>query len=343
MEENKDVETITNEEQPTVQSVEPNNNDKKGNNKKLITIILIIAAGLCVVFAVVFFVFFNHSNKDDEDYDNEPDVVEKEDEDKKETTDDETKKEDKTDENKQNEECEYKGKDKSDEVKKVLGKAYLLDTRYSDTLYLNSNYNYSQISDTAKFYIAIRDVEPSYDKRIEKHACIDYSDGQYCQNFEVISFASVKQAYNDIFGVESNINSTNFNNNKITEKEPGSLPCPAVVKIENDDIYLSHNCGGTYGEGVYADYVYDYKKNDSTVEVYVAVAYWKYQDNKASKTTIYKDYEFKNAYKTDVTFKDCIKIDKDNYDEFSKFKIVYEKNSSGKYIFKSSERISSGK
>ena len=83
MEENKEVETITNEEQPTVQSVEPSNNDKKGNNKKLITIILIIAAGLCVVFAVVFFVFFNHSDKDD-DYDNEPDVVEKEDEDRNE-------------------------------------------------------------------------------------------------------------------------------------------------------------------------------------------------------------------------------------------------------------------
>ena len=31
--------------------------------------------------------------------------------------------------------------------------------------------------------------------------------------------------------------------------------------------------------------------------------------------------EYKNAYKTDVTSKDCIKIDKDNYDLFSKFKI----------------------
>lgn len=56
-----------------------------------------------------------------------------------------------------------------------------------------------------------------------------------------------------------------------------------------------------------------------------------------------QNYEFKNAYKTDVTFKDCIKIAKNNYDLFSKFKIVYEKNSSGKYIFKSFERISSGK
>lgn len=83
MEENKEVETITNEEQPvqeqpTVKSVEPNNNDKKGNNKKLITIILIIAASLVVIGAVVLFLVFNNSEDDsDDDYYDEPETEEK--------------------------------------------------------------------------------------------------------------------------------------------------------------------------------------------------------------------------------------------------------------------------
>lgn len=344
MQENKEVETITNEEQqlqaqPTVQSVESNNNDKKGNNKKLITIILIIAAGLCVVFAVVFFVFFNHSDKDD-DYDNELDVVEKEDEDKKETTDDETKKEEKTEENKQNEVCEPKGKDKSDEVEKILGKANLGST-YGRVLYNNNKYEYSQISDGAKFQTTIW----SYDgKKVKKKYCFD-EEQKNCDMDDVYDFEQIKKDYKDMFGIDYNLNINGHEDIKFNEIESRQFiagACPFVDKIDGNDIYLANRCGGTSGNGVYADYVYDYKKSDSTVEVYVAVAYWAYGTSQSTET-IYKDYEFKNAYKTDVTFKDCIKIDKDNYDSFSKFKIVYEKNSSGKYIFKSSERISSGK
>ena len=337
------------EEQPVVvnEPVENNNNDKKGNNKKLILIISLIAASLVVIGAVVLFLVLNNREDDsDDDYYDEPETTEVED-DKKETTEEENKKEEKKDDNKE-EQCNRSGKDKSEEVQKILGKAYLLDTIYSYYLFANNKYEYSEISDAAKFYIAIRNVEPPFEKSVRKDACIDYKGQQICNNFEVISFSSVKQAYKDIFGIECNVNESNLLNlSNDSEKRKSSLPnqmgCPSPAKIENDDLYLAYTCGGTYGEGMYGDYVYDYKKNDTTVEVYVAVAYWKYQNNDTSKTTIYKDYEFKNAYKNDISWTDCIKIDKDNYDEFSKFKVIYEKNSSGKYIFKSSERISSGK
>lgn len=70
MEENKEVETITNEEQPvqeqpTVQSVEPNNNDKKGNNKTLI-IVLSIVGGACLLLLTIFLIYHLFVAKDDD-------------------------------------------------------------------------------------------------------------------------------------------------------------------------------------------------------------------------------------------------------------------------------------
>lgn len=314
---------------------------KKRNNKKIIIILSIIISSLLIILALLFILGVFDSKDVDKSSKKKKSVKEVVEKKSEEIKEEEKKVEEETGE------CIRKASDKSDAVKKIVGNAYLLDTRYDSYFFYNTKYDYSQISDFAKYYLAINEVRPPHDQMVEKYMCMEYEDGKFCQNYEVISYNDVKNKYKEMFGTECNVDQSNYdklnsNGEAQIDNVNAMLGCPVNIKIDNDDVYLSHNCGGTSGAGIYEKYVYDYKNKESILEVYVSVSYWASISQSGYGSVLYKDFENTKKYK-EFTSKDCIKIDDSNYSEFSKYKVVYEKNSSGNYIFKNSERISSGK
>ena len=316
--------------------------DVEKKSKKRIVVIGIIIGLLLIVGVILLFVFGVFDDGDDEEnYEDDKSITNVVEEKTEEIKEEEKNVEEETGE------CIRKSNDKTSAVEKIVGNAYLLDTRYASYLFYNSKYDYSQISDFSKYYLAINAVRPSHDQMVEKYMCMDYEDGKFCQNYEVISYSDVKNKYKEMFGTECNVDQSNFDklNGNVEaqlDKVNVMMGCPVNIKIDNDDVYLSHNCGGTSGAGIYEKYVYDYKTRGTTLEVYVAVSYWADTAEGKYGSVLYKDYENTKKYK-DFTWKECVKMDDSNYDEFSKYKVIYEKNASGNYIFKSSERISSGK
>ena len=314
MEENKEVETITNEEQqvqvqPTVQSVEPNNNDKKGNNKKLITIILIIAAGLCVVFAVVFFVFFNHSDKDDEDYNDEPEVVEKEDEDKKETTDDETKKEEKKEEETKKDN-NYLGGDPKETICK--------DSKNQiNTITDADNYGSSNnIGIVSKLYFNYLKADADYVAEESLNDCCN----MFRYNFNNASEIKPKDVIGYIFRFQ--VPNLNINKKVLDEIVKNRLDINNFSnQIKNDEypLYITEDgksiCSATNGmggtnDGLHYDFVSSTKNNENNVYTF------KY---------LYKKY-INEGFKNDVNI-----IIKYKYDEKDGiYKLFYLNNDNNK-------------
>ena len=303
MKENKEIETITNEEQPvqeqpTVQSVEPNNNDKKGNNKKLITIILIIVAGLCVIFAVVFFVFFNHSDKDDEDYNDEPEVVEKEDEDKKETTDDETKKEEKnSDEEKQNKEREAQ-----------------YEEYYKKTC-KESKFQVNSIEDAKKngYYVVTADnVKNDADK--VAFGSLEHCCNLYKYNFDDINKVPIAALIDYAFSGEGLYLEKNIKTSILDQIIYERYGIENISKnIKSDQVIFSdsdHICTGGPGGGTDGPYEYKLKTSNST------------NNNNIYTYNYTYEYYMDNEYKYDVNV--TVKY---RYDANSKlYKLFYLNN-----------------
>lgn len=307
MEENKEVETITNEEQPvqeqpTVQSVEPNNNDKKGNNKKLITIILIIAAGLCVVFAVVFFVFFNHSNKDDEDYSDEPEITEVED-DKKETTKDETK-------NEENKKDNRGGETLKDTICKDSKNQ--INTVTDADNYGSSN----RIGIVSKLYFNALKEDADYLAEQSLDDCCNMFD----YNFNSANEIKAKDVIGYVF--KSQVPNLNINKNVLDEIVKNRLDIDNFSQqIKTDDFPLhiteegkyicsaTNGMGGTNG-GLHYNFVSSTKSNENNVYTF------KY---------LYKKY-INEDFKNDINI--TIKYKYDEKDEI--YKLFYLNNDTNK-------------
>ncbi len=92
--------------------------------------------------------------------------------------------------------------------------------------------------------------------------------------------------------------------------------CPRMLYNKEKDIYyLSSSCGGA---GYPTDLTYIYKYTETVEAAYIYVAY----GSMASNGDIYTDYNMKNQYKKeDYDFK----ITSANYNDFSKYKLVFEK------------------
>ena len=121
--------------------------------------------------------------------------------------------------------------------------------------------------------------------------------------------------------------------------------CPAYFYDSNYNIYFyAMFCGGT---GFYKDLLYVYKTENigNIYNIYVAVGYESESDDNDPNTETWKY----NVYKSYITNEIYItisenemynyKIDKSNYNEFDHFKLSFEKNNEGNYLFKSVEKI----
>ena len=109
--------------------------------------------------------------------------------------------------------------------------------------------------------------------------------------------------------------------------------CPARYYDSTSQKYISvARCGGTCGEQTLT-YNYKYEEDEKNAYVYTALAVEKCAD------AIYKDYDAKEVFeKIDVESDKEFKLDKTNYEQFSKYKITFNKSGSN-YVFDSIELL----
>lgn len=154
--------------------------------------------------------------------------------------------------------------------------------------------------------------------------------------YKLISVASKYENYNDDGSlviakdiVESNIKKVygdNFNYVQLINEES----CPLYLKYEADNYYFMGNCASA-GDSKTEYYIYNKTILDDEVYVYASVKYL--------EMTEQGGIWYKNLEKEVATDQEDA-INELNYNEYSKFKITFSKNTEGNYVFKSSERIS---
>ncbi len=115
--------------------------------------------------------------------------------------------------------------------------------------------------------------------------------------------------------------------------------CPNNIKLENNN----YNGSWCYkkGQDITNYYIYNITENDDDIYVYLAVSYIDFilKDDNITDMKIYKNLE-KDEYIVENKSTENNKIiDETNYQEFSKYKITFEKNDVDEYIFKESVRI----
>ncbi len=116
--------------------------------------------------------------------------------------------------------------------------------------------------------------------------------------------------------------------------------CPGNIQLKNNYYEFENQCGGT-GYSYTSPYTYKITTKNNFIYAYVAVAYNYFNDGLNSNGTTYLDSKiYKNLEKEEYSGNtDDFKINEDNYQEFSKYKITFEKTDEGDYIFKESVRI----
>ena len=126
---------------------------------------------------------------------------------------------------------------------------------------------------------------------------------------------------NDIYKNLYNSNITNYDNN---------VGCPKYQYKQDENKYLVITTCGNGGEDYLYTYNYQYTKDNNHAYVYTSIAIL---DNEGK---IYTDYEKTNEIKNTQDFT----LNKDNYQEFTKYKITFTYNKDIKdYIFNKVEKI----
>lgn len=146
---------------------------------------------------------------------------------------------------------------------------------------------------------------------------------------------------------------------KKLENIPSTIgKCPTYSYSDSVKMFFKQeaSCGGTSGSDV-ATYIYNVETNDEVAYVYYSVAYIVPETD--NKITIYKDIkmltndlDFPNIEYDGVVEEIAVeegnyifnkmreyKIDESNYNNFSKYKFSFKKNSDGEYYFVGSQQI----
>ena len=119
-----------------------------------------------------------------------------------------------------------------------------------------------------------------------------------------------------------------------------SKNCPNVPVVTNEYFYTNSACGDTAFNHI-EKYVYKVTVKENYVYVYAAVAYNYFNDGLNSNGITYLNSKiYKNLEKEEYSGNtDDFELNENNYQEFSKYKITFEKTDEGDYIFKESVRI----
>ena len=110
-----------------------------------------------------------------------------------------------------------------------------------------------------------------------------------------------------------------------------TMECPSYLYDSVNKIYfIQEECGGFAGFKS-LEYIYDYTYKNNEYYVYTAVGSIGYSGD---KETVY------TSYRNNSTLNESIEeINSSNYDKFDHFRLVFEKNSDGNYIFKKVELV----
>ena len=272
----------------------------KSGKKSKFSLFLIILI-LLLSFGYGIYYFSSKASNNDED----TTVTENKEEEKKETDKDEE------EEKKQpNPETELTDQKVKDILKK---KVETLDVYAGDrrTVLFDKSRKIDEFSDLDLMLVALYNVKSQkvdngqnycYDLKTQK---LEYKP-QNCGYDMIVSYVVAKDLemfYRSMFGIP-------------LKKEEMYSTCPMMLYNKEKDIYyLSNACGGA---GVPTNLKYIYKYTETVEATYVYVAYGVMGAN----GDVFTDYDMKKQYKKeDYNFE----ITADNYQDFSKYKLVFEK------------------
>lgn len=230
---------------------------------------------------------------------------------------------------------EEKEKKLLEEIKNKIGISFNIINIFAD-VYYNKEYDAAKINQSVRTALVSSYVlgEKEY-TRSERDSYSSYS---------VASKKRIEELYEKVYGKKITITEKSFDFKYPIEgmkegiRTGTILSCPFFKKIEGDDIYFSHNCGGGYYPLRLQSLFYDYKENNNTIEVYVAttVVTDVYEDNYITISTGSINYnEVYDYFPKDEEFH----LNEKNKDKFTNFKLTFTKNEQGNYIFTKSELI----
>lgn len=192
-----------------------------------------------------------------------------------------------------------------------------------EELKLNSVLTYLEDKEEGKTTLTLEEYRRAYklmfpdETDVEKltQKDMESEDGLYGLQGSV-----VKNLFKSVYGYEPTVTVS-------------SETCPTRTYDSVSQKYISiMRCGGTCGEQSLT-YNYKYEEDDKNVYVYTSVAF------EACADAIYKDYDKKEKVQDiNVESDEKFKLDKSNYEQFSKYKLTFTKSGTD-YVFDSIELL----
>ncbi len=141
-----------------------------------------------------------------------------------------------------------------------------------------------------------------------------------------------------ISDIEKNIKEVYGTEFKYNNELSSGNNCPLIPVATDEFLYTNESCGDAGFDRI-EKYVYNVTIKENKVYVYVAVGFISFplqnDGMEEVKVNFYTNLEKEEYLENTEDFK----INENNYQEFSKYKITFEKNNQGDYIFKESVRI----
>lgn len=225
-----------------------------------------------------------------------------------------------------------------------LGETYYIINGFNDLLY-NENYNISEINDSLKARLVVNYM--IYNKSYVTN--LNDSTG-FGSNY-MISTIKHQELYNKAFDQTIEINENIYknidypiSNKKEYDMTSTFLGCPHFDKIEGDNAYFNYRCGGSTPRR-FISFIYDFKEDGDTIEVYKSVAYTIEEyilEEDRYAIEIYKDFDYNKESLYDTFFNvegERFELNEYNKDKFNNFKLTFKKNGKGNYVFEKSELI----
>jgi hypothetical protein len=191
-----------------------------------------------------------------------------------------------------------------------------------EDLKLNSVLSYLEDKEEGKTTLTLEEYRRAYKMLVSNTAEADKLTQEDMENEDGLlatQESAVNNLFKSVYGYEPTVKSVET--------------CPARGYDSVSKKYISiFRCGGTCGEQTLT-YNYKYEEDEKNAYVYTALAVESCSDG------IYKDYETKGLFeKTDVESDKEFKLDKSNYEQFSKYKITFTKSGTD-YVFDSIELL----
>ncbi len=213
---------------------------------------------------------------------------------------------------------------------KILEKIANLDTEQYRSGYLYKNsINNSELDGELKLYNILENLYLEKDGKSPITTDYDVSifGGEPVVQIDV---TEVEDSYYNLYG-----------NKTITHKDSKNN-CPAFIyDSRNQKYYGASACGGT--SGVWLEtYITNYTEDNNNYYVYVSLGAYQVPENATDKIELYTDYERKNKYREvldEEVYSSNGIINSSNYSDFSQYKYIFTKSSSGSYYFERIERL----